>query len=361
MTSQEEPTITAISPTSTLGTAAASEHQPEISSPTDREQPPPTVFPNSPPLPGAADLITSRVLPKKISDVNTDEVVNKNDMAVESIVPPQDRNLESPNSPDTESFLAETVKTGVTDTSSQQPIQQTSTGKNCLSDSINQSNMSQTESQPVTTNDTVTITTVQPQVTAPSVKPVAKFILSSPADSPDTTPISSPVVSVEGDGSGTLNHFSTYSNTSQNNLPHDQINLIPTILDDSYSSEPLDYCHSRFPPSNHSISRTQQKLLLQRDYFLADDENYIIHPHNQRRLTKAIERINREHAAISLYRDPMIESLQRTFAKYAQDHPEVLDDDFGASYEDSKEWGILSDQTKSVDQIGSTTANLWTD
>ncbi|RIB04909.1 hypothetical protein C2G38_2119655 [Gigaspora rosea] len=352
-------------------------------------------------------------------------------MAVESIVPPQDRNLESPNSPDTESFLAETVKvlgnqtkeqqqqvqqqqqeqqeqqTGVTEfseklvnlsstsnsssdttthinnsnnnnnnsinninnsnnnitssTSSQQPIQQTSTGKNCLSDSINQSNMSQTESQPVTTNDTVTITTVQPQVTAPSVKPVAKFILSSPADSPDTTPISSPVVSVEGDGSGTLNHFSTYSNTSQNNLPHDQINLIPTILDDSYSSEPLDYCHSRFPPSNHSISRTQQKLLLQRDYFLADDENYIIHPHNQRRLTKAIERINREHAAISLYRDPMIESLQRTFAKYAQDHPEVLDDDFGASYEDSKEWGILSDQTKSVDQIGSTTANLWTD
>ncbi|CAG8494388.1 2500_t:CDS:1 [Diversispora eburnea] len=134
----------------------------------------------------------------------------------------------------------------------------------------------------------------------------------------------------------------------------DSYSISPPLLDDSYSSESLNYPHQpRFLPPINSISRTQQKLLLQRQHFLADDENYLIHPRNQLKLTKVIERINREHAAILLYRDPILESFQRAFTRYAQDHPEVLEDDFGAGYEDSKEWGILSEQGKDVDQLGS--------
>ncbi|CAI2172239.1 14318_t:CDS:2 [Funneliformis geosporum] len=124
-----------------------------------------------------------------------------------------------------------------------------------------------------------------------------------------------------------------------------------SILNDSYTSEPLNYPHQpRFPPSG-GMSRTQQKLFLQRQHFLADDENYLIHPRNQLRLTKVIERINREHAAILLCRDPIIESLQRVWPKYVQEHPEVLDDDFGGGYEDAKDWGGISDHGKNADQI----------
>ncbi|KAG9296182.1 hypothetical protein G9A89_014774 [Geosiphon pyriformis] len=122
----------------------------------------------------------------------------------------------------------------------------------------------------------------------------------------------------------------------------------PSTFDNSedfssfYNSDPLEYpLKPRFPPSS-AISRTQQKLLLQRQHFLADDENFLIHPRNQLRLTKVIERINREQSSVLLYRDPMLESLQRVFARYAQEHPEVTEEDFGASYDDTKDW----DQSK---------------
>ncbi|CAG8689222.1 9024_t:CDS:1, partial [Dentiscutata heterogama] len=157
MTSQEEPTITAISPTSTLGTAAASEHQPEIASPTDREIPPSTkfLFLPEPPLPGTADSITSRVVPKKIFDVSNDEeVVNNNVMTVEPVVPPQDGNLESPDNLDSETYLAETVakvlgkqtkeqqqlQTGVTESSEKQVNLSSTSNSSPDSTHINNSN-----------------------------------------------------------------------------------------------------------------------------------------------------------------------------------------------------------------------------
>ncbi|CAG8449017.1 17903_t:CDS:2 [Funneliformis caledonium] len=132
---------------------------------------------------------------------------------------------------------------------------------------------------------TVTATTQQQPTT--SVPLAKQSILSTPAESPDSTPIPS---------------------------------LLENIHDASY-------------------------------HFLADDENYLIHPRNQLRLTKVIERINREHAAILLCRDPIIESLQRVWPKYVQEHPEVLDDDFGVGYEDAKDWGGISDHGKNSDQI----------
>ncbi|CAJ0832798.1 18580_t:CDS:2 [Entrophospora sp. SA101] len=97
------------------------------------------------------------------------------------------------------------------------------------------------------------------------------------------------------------------------------------------------------------MSRTQQKLWLQRQYYQEDNENCLKHPKNQARLTKVTERINREHGAITLYRDPMVESLHRVFNRYAQEHPEVLEDDFGVGYEDAKEWHLVSDGRKKLD------------
>ncbi|CAG8687451.1 13490_t:CDS:1, partial [Racocetra persica] len=272
----------------------------------------------------------------------------------------------------------------------QQPIQESTqqsvAEKNHLSEpnsplnSNGQSNMSQndpSQAAPETANATITTTTDQPQTTTPvttnatitttndqtTASASTKITINTLLNSPDTTPISSPVEMISNtrlnDGvNSNNNHFSPYSTPPPQHITlNDQFDLNPPTFDEAYASDSLDYFQSRFPPSSNAISRTQQKINLQRDSFLADDENYIIHPHNQRRLTRAIERINREHVAISLYRNPMIESLQRVFAKYAQDHPEVLDDDFGAGYEDSKEWGILSDHAKTVDQIGSAVTN----
>ncbi|KAI8584440.1 hypothetical protein K450DRAFT_216433 [Umbelopsis ramanniana AG] len=64
-----------------------------------------------------------------------------------------------------------------------------------------------------------------------------------------------------------------------------------------------------------AMTRTQQKLLLQRQHFLADDENNLAHPRNQLRLTKEMEHVNREYMYVRRYQDPMSESLIRCMEK----------------------------------------------
>jgi TORC1 subunit TCO89 len=64
-----------------------------------------------------------------------------------------------------------------------------------------------------------------------------------------------------------------------------------------------------------AMTRTQQKLLLQRQHFLADDENNLAHPRNQLRLTKEMEHVNREYLYVRRYQDPMTESLIRCMEK----------------------------------------------
>jgi hypothetical protein len=64
-----------------------------------------------------------------------------------------------------------------------------------------------------------------------------------------------------------------------------------------------------------AMTRTQQKLLLQRQHFLADDENNLAHPRNQLRLTKEMEHVNREYMYVRRYQDPMTESLIRCMEK----------------------------------------------
>jgi hypothetical protein len=135
------------------------------------------------------------------------------------------------------------------------------------------------------------------------------------------------------------------TNTSMDNIMKKQ-NVVSPDDDVDADSTDLPIYSSDTPTNSHSfgyqslsatMSRTQQKLMLMRQHFLADDENYLNHPRNQVKLTKVMERINREYDSITMFRDPVIESMQRVFTKYAHDHPEVLDDDYGAGYSE-KDW-----------------------
>ncbi|KAF7727606.1 hypothetical protein EC973_007367 [Apophysomyces ossiformis] len=84
--------------------------------------------------------------------------------------------------------------------------------------------------------------------------------------------------------------------------------------------------------SGHSvgnISRTQQKLLLQRQHCLVDDENNPGHPRNMLRLTRELERVGREYRCVRQYQDPMRESIlrcidRREAYRQGQHHPVSL-------------------------------------
>ncbi|KAL0087997.1 hypothetical protein J3Q64DRAFT_1315154 [Phycomyces blakesleeanus] len=66
------------------------------------------------------------------------------------------------------------------------------------------------------------------------------------------------------------------------------------------------------------MTRTQQKLMLQRQHTLVDDENNLAHPRNMIRLTRELERMGREYRCVRRYQDPMMDSLKRcTFSQSA--------------------------------------------
>ncbi|KAI8075929.1 uncharacterized protein B0P05DRAFT_588346 [Gilbertella persicaria] len=69
------------------------------------------------------------------------------------------------------------------------------------------------------------------------------------------------------------------------------------------------------------LSRTQHKLMLQRQSFLADDKNYIDHPQNMRKLTKELDRVNKEYRHLKQFQDPLLLSLRRVTA--LQDQPSL--------------------------------------
>ncbi|KAG2237871.1 hypothetical protein INT48_002175 [Thamnidium elegans] len=58
-------------------------------------------------------------------------------------------------------------------------------------------------------------------------------------------------------------------------------------------------------------SRTQHKLQLQRLFVLTNDKNYLDHPKNMRRLTKELDRVNREYRCVRRFQDPVQESFRR--------------------------------------------------
>ncbi|KAI8062717.1 hypothetical protein BC940DRAFT_308206 [Gongronella butleri] len=75
--------------------------------------------------------------------------------------------------------------------------------------------------------------------------------------------------------------------------------------------------------SHDAPNRTQRKLWLQRQSFLADDKNCLDHPANMKRLTKEMERVNREYHCLRHFQDPLLESLRRlvTPSTIPQDSP----------------------------------------
>ncbi|KAI8884859.1 hypothetical protein K501DRAFT_284666 [Backusella circina FSU 941] len=64
-------------------------------------------------------------------------------------------------------------------------------------------------------------------------------------------------------------------------------------------------------PLNNNMTRTQQKLMLQREQTLVSDENSVSHPKNMLRLTREMEKIGREYRCVKRYEDPMMASLMR--------------------------------------------------
>lgn len=64
-------------------------------------------------------------------------------------------------------------------------------------------------------------------------------------------------------------------------------------------------------------SRTQHKLQLQRLFVLTNDKNYLDHPKNMRRLTKELDRVNREYRCVRRFEDPVQESFKRLGQKVA--------------------------------------------
>ena len=73
----------------------------------------------------------------------------------------------------------------------------------------------------------------------------------------------------------------------------------------------------------HNLSRTQHKLLLQRQHVFASDKNYLAHPANMLRLTKEMDRVNREYHQVRKFEDPMTESLRRVAQRLADSKHEI--------------------------------------
>ncbi|KAK9763163.1 hypothetical protein K7432_010409 [Basidiobolus ranarum] len=83
----------------------------------------------------------------------------------------------------------------------------------------------------------------------------------------------------------------------------------------SSSAEKDDHTPPKNSKQTPNLSRTQHKLMVQRQHFLAEDEKSLLHPKNQIRLSREMERINREYTSLQMFEDPLTESLSRTMER----------------------------------------------
>ncbi|OBZ89504.1 hypothetical protein A0J61_02438 [Choanephora cucurbitarum] len=93
---------------------------------------------------------------------------------------------------------------------------------------------------------------------------------------------------------------------------------------------PTKHTSSSPPLMGPELSRTQHKLQLQRMSFLANDKNYLDHPQNMRRLTKEIDRVNREYRNVRQFEDPLKASLER-ITQQQQHLPKLVQDNESTS------------------------------
>ncbi|CAO0790585.1 unnamed protein product [Mucor circinelloides] len=96
----------------------------------------------------------------------------------------------------------------------------------------------------------------------------------------------------------------------------------PTATLTSYkrptAASTTSFNHSRSNSSSNNtsnLSRTQQKLLLQKQQALAEDEDSPIHPRNMHKLNREFDMVGREYRCIKRYEDPMQVSLMRCIEK----------------------------------------------
>lgn len=83
------------------------------------------------------------------------------------------------------------------------------------------------------------------------------------------------------------------------------------FVDASHQQKKLGNVASVAATQQTGMTRTQQKLLLQREQSLIHDENNIAHPKNMIRLTREMEKMGKEYRWVRKYQDPMMESLKR--------------------------------------------------
>ncbi|KAI9265432.1 hypothetical protein EDC94DRAFT_517064 [Helicostylum pulchrum] len=76
-------------------------------------------------------------------------------------------------------------------------------------------------------------------------------------------------------------------------------------------NEDSTHTHTTSSKRTNNISRTQQKLMLQRQQSQLEDESSPMHPRNLQKLNKELETLGRHYRSIKNFHDPMKDSLIR--------------------------------------------------
>lgn len=110
-----------------------------------------------------------------------------------------------------------------------------------------------------------------------------------------------------------LFHFLLFCNMS----PFHEEQSFRRVVGEVQNDEHKRYTKQHMNVAPASSSRTQHKLQLQRLSFLTNDRNYLDHPKNMKRLTKELDRVNREYRCVRRFEDPINESFRRLNQKEA--------------------------------------------
>ncbi|KAI9342704.1 hypothetical protein BD770DRAFT_398522 [Pilaira anomala] len=111
-------------------------------------------------------------------------------------------------------------------------------------------------------------------------------------------------------------------------------NMQSTVVTDHKIKKPLlrshfiteeDTLHPpiQMPTPRTNLSRTQQKLMLQRQQSQLQDESSPTHPRNMQKTQKELDLLNREYKCIKKFRDPMKESLIRSLDRLKKPHKQT--------------------------------------
>lgn len=120
--------------------------------------------------------------------------------------------------------------------------------------------------------------------------------------------------------------FSISPSTSKGAKIFSSIPNISVASPNSSEEVTESFSNTESPTTSHNIngssssgstllSRTQQKLFLQRQHTHTDDASSLLHPQNQSMFSKELERVNREYGWVRRHHNPVLESLQRVMVR----------------------------------------------